>query len=207
MEVPLYQCDLCGWKWTKQINYNGKVRGIPKRCASCKRYGWNGEESFALYKANRIMNRKREPILPKERGLRRKIKRLPILYCNEYEYYRYSCKEIIKEEPTLENSFDLMLVAKFLILENPRPTVQELKSVLYPEGALRHLTSKNQTTLSGYVPDPDKPGFLKYDKEAYVKWLRSNAAKQQLIMKDIIRKYEEVSEMIYFSVVHEDRIH
>ena len=85
-------------------------------------------------------------------------------------------------------------MAKFLILDNPRPTVQELKSVLYPEGELRHLTSKNQYTLRSYVPDPDNPGRLKYDKEAYVKWLYSNSAKQQQIMKEIIQNHEDDNE-------------
>jgi hypothetical protein len=76
-------------------------------------------------------------------------------------------------------------------LDNPRPTIQELKSVLYPKDEFRQLTTRNQSIRKGHVPDPDNPGNLKYDRKAYVNWLRSNAAKQQLLMKEIIQKHEE----------------
>ena len=53
------------------------------------------------------------------------------------------------------------LTEKFLSLK-PRPTIRELRCVIYSPGlVLRQLNSQNQYTRRGYVPDPDKPGWLK----------------------------------------------
>ena len=50
------------------------------------------------------------------------------------------------------------LCEKFLDI-NPRPTIEELKQVLSPPGGL-WLTSQNQFTRRGVVPDPDRPGWM-----------------------------------------------
>jgi hypothetical protein len=39
---------------------------------------------------------------------------------------------------------------------------------------------------AGYVPDPDKPGWLKYDEEKYIKILKQEAQKRQQVMQQII---------------------
>ena len=38
----------------------------------------------------------------------------------------------------------------------------------------------------GLVPDPEKPGWLKYDKEAYIKIIKQEAQKRQQVMRQII---------------------
>jgi hypothetical protein len=44
---------------------------------------------------------------------------------------------------------------------------------------MRPLTSQNQYNHRGIVPDPKKAGWLKYDKEAYIKILKQEAQKRQ----------------------------
>ena len=74
------------------------------------------------------------------------------------------------------------LCEKFLKIR-PRPTIGELRQVLFPIGGL-WLTSQNQDTDRGFVPDPDRPGWKKYDKEEYLKILKQEAQKRiELILK------------------------
>ena len=40
----------------------------------------------------------------------------------------------------------------------------------------------------GYVPHPEKPGWLKYDREAYLELLKSEAQKRNEMMQEIIRE-------------------
>jgi hypothetical protein len=170
VEVNEYQCILCKYRWINRIN--GKDGGIPQRCAKCKSYSWNGV--------------RRNLISPKERGLRKRIKALPRLYW--YQYYYYS-KHNEPKRP-IEECFDCELLARFLILDNPRPTIPELIGVLYPKGIWRKLSSKNQFRRRGWVPNPDRAGYLKYDKEAYLKLISSEAERQQQAIREILEKYE-----------------
>jgi hypothetical protein len=58
--------------------------------------------------------------------------------------------------------------------------VVELESAVYPPGrVIEYLTSQNQfqgcPSYVGYVPDPENPGRLKYDKAEYVKIVKREA--------------------------------
>ena len=77
------------------------------------------------------------------------------------------------------------LCEKFLDIK-PRPTIEELEQVLYPPGGL-WLTSQNQFTRRGVVPDPDRPGQWKYDREEYLKILKQEAQKRIEIMLKIMK--------------------
>ena len=48
------------------------------------------------------------------------------------------------------------------------------------------LDSQNQYTARGFVPDPDKPGWMKHDKEEYIKLRKQEAQKRQELMQQII---------------------
>jgi hypothetical protein len=74
----------------------------------------------------------------------------------------------------------------FLNLE-PRPTIRELIRVVYPPGlAMKALTSQNQYTHRGYVPDQEKPGWLKYDREEHIKIRQQEAQKRIELMMEVI---------------------
>ena len=78
------------------------------------------------------------------------------------------------------------LIEQFLNL-NPRPTVSELKQVVYPQGLLlRPLDSQNQFDRIGYVPDPKKPSWHKYDPQKFIELRRHEAQRRQEIMQQII---------------------
>jgi len=135
---------------------NGIDGPIPKRCSKCKKLNWN-----------------RRTTTPKEIGFRRRISSLKRIYDSQSFYW----SELI--------DWSEGLIEKFLNLD-PRPTIAELERVLYgPEIALR-LDSQNQYTRRGYVPDRNRPGWLKYDQEEYKKLLKQDAKKQQKLMQQII---------------------
>jgi hypothetical protein len=158
VEVLEYQCFQCGYKWTNRVN--GIDGPIPKRCSKCKKLNWN-----------------RRGTTPEEIGLRRRISYLEILYRSQSSYWG------LRDNNRID--WPVGLSDKFLNLD-PRPTVEELHRVLYgPEIALR-LDSQNQCKRRGYVPDPTKPGWLKYNKEEYKKLLKQQAQKQQELMQQII---------------------
>lgn len=89
--------------------------------------------------------------------------------------------------PSIAGFWNKDLAAKFLDL-NPRPTVAELRKVLCPPGLVIGLTSQNRNRRRGYVPDPQKTGWLKYDEKRYIKILRWEARKRQELMQQIIEK-------------------
>jgi hypothetical protein len=154
IQVLEYECVRCGYKWVNRIN--GQDGPVPKKCARCKRLGWNGEENNL--------------ITPREMGLRRRIKYFEMLYDNVSFYW------------STEIEWPKGLCEKFLKI-SPRPTIGELRQVLFPIGGL-WLTSQNQDTGRGFVPDPDRPGWKKYDKEEYLKILKQEAQKRiELILK------------------------
>ena len=57
---------------------------------------------------------------------------------------------------------------------------------MFPIGGL-WLTSQNQDTHRGYVPDPDRPGWMKYDREEYLKILKQEAQKRIELMLQIMK--------------------
>jgi hypothetical protein len=187
IKVNEYECLLCGYKWINRVN--GKDGAIPERCAKCKRYGWNGEEN-------------RDPITPEESGLRRRIKGLPKLYYF-HNWHWYDPREKNEKKPSVEDPFHVELVeliAKFLTLDDPRPTIAELRRVLDPPGLVIGLTSQNLHRWRGYVPDPQKPGWMKYDKKQYMKYVESDAQKQLEAMRQIIEAHPRASEYMSLGI-------
>jgi hypothetical protein len=114
---------------------------------------------------------------PEENGLRRRIRGFKKLYKYAGSYW---------SDHSLADCWSSELAERFLILD-PRPTITELKQVASPPGLIiEALTSQNQYNRRGLVPDPEKPGWLKYDKEAYIKILKQEAQKRQQVMRQII---------------------
>lgn len=159
IEVNEYQCVKCGYKWINR--FNGRDGPIPERCAKCKKYNWNS---------------KKWGVTPEENGLRRRIKGMKQLYKYSSSYWN---------KPSVASYWNNNLVEKFLNM-NPRPSIAELKRVVYPPGLVIGLTSQNQTVRRGYVPDRQKPGWMKYDEREYLKTLRLEAKKRQDTMQQII---------------------
>jgi hypothetical protein len=179
IEVNEYECLLCGYKWINRVN--GKDGPIPERCAKCKKYGWNGQRKDAM--------------TPEESGLRIRIKNLYKLY--RLAVWRVSTPHIPLShinEFSMDDYLNPEVVARFLNLDNPRPTKLELLQALQPKGLALRLNSQNLHRLEAYYPDPEKPGWLKHDKppyENYLKWLKYDTQKQQQAMQQIIEKHEQ----------------
>src|SRR5262245_34975870 len=138
-----FECAHCGYRWINRVN--GKDGPIPQRCAKCKRPNWEtgyNETSMS----------------PKESGLRRRVQNL-------YRIYHLSVWRLTYPMPKFENFsvddyLDPSVVAKFLTLDNPRPTISELRGVLYPPGLQLGLDSQNFYRREAWYPDPKKPGWL-----------------------------------------------
>lgn len=156
MQVKEYGCSQRGHEWINQVN--GRDGPIPERCAQCKWRNWNEGED--------------EKTSPEENGLRRRIKGFEKLY----KFVEFHWTEYLSRPPKFVTiDWPAGLTEKFLNLK-PRPTIRELRRVIYPPGlVIRPLNSQNEYTSRGYVPDPDKPGWLKYDKEEYIKIIQKEA--------------------------------
>lgn len=102
-------------------------------------------------------------ITPEENGLRRRIKGYENLYHN----------------------WSGELTEKFFNL-NPRPTIKELRRVVYPPGLLIGLTSQNFGKV--YSSGPQKPALLRYNYRMSLAILRSEARKRQDIIQKIINE-------------------
>jgi cytochrome c2 len=159
VQVNEYQCVKCDYKWINR--FNGRDGRVPKRCAKCKRHNWND---------------KKEGITPEENGLRRRIKGMKKLYEYSSSYW---------DTPSIADYWNSGLADRFLNL-NPRPSVAELRQVIYLSGLVVGLTSQNQNIWRGYVPDPQKPDAMKYDEKEYLKTIRLEAKKRNDAMKQII---------------------
>ena len=166
IKVNEYQCVKCGYKQINRIN--GKDGPIPDRCAKCKKQNWNKKE---------------DDISPEERGLRTQIRSTK----NLYEY-----SSLYRSNPTIAGFWNNELAEKFLHL-NPRPTSTELRKVVCIPGLKIGLTSQNYRRRSGCVPDPQKSGWLKYDREEYIKALQLEVLKRQELIQRIMEKTGIVS--------------
>jgi hypothetical protein len=104
-----------------------------------------------------------------------------------YKFVEFYWTEYLSRPPKfLTVDWPAGLTEKFLNLK-PRPTIRDLRRVIYPPGlVIRPLNSQNEYTSRGYVPDPDKPGWLKYDKEEYIKIIQKEAQKRIEVMIEII---------------------
>jgi hypothetical protein len=161
IEVNEYKCILCNYKWINRIN--GKDGPIPKRCGKCKARNWDeGKMS------------------PKENGLRRRIRAMNKLY-------QYLATDFSVSDPSISKWWDNELAEKFLNL-HPRPTIEELKQVVYSPGLVIGLTLENRHTWKGFVPSSDNPDEWKYDKQEYLRILHSEVLTQQDVMCKIIER-------------------
>lgn len=96
-----------------------------------------------------------ERISPEENGLRRRIKGYNNLYSG------YECSDKVKE---LIN-WDMNQCQRFL---DVRPTVIELCRVIYSSPLHRYNNGSDLRKFRGYIPDPDKEGWFKYDKSQLI---------------------------------------
>jgi hypothetical protein len=161
VEVNEYQCILCKYKWINRVN--GKDGQIPSRCAKCKARRWNEGKMTA-----------------EENGLRRRLRGMKKLY-------EHVAIDFIISDPSISECWDTELTERFLSLY-PRPTVNELKQVVYLPRLVIGLTSENRYSWKGFVPSLENPGGWKYDKKEYLRILRSEAQKRQDVMRQIIER-------------------
>ena len=158
IEINEYKCNLCEYQWINRIN--GKDGSIPVRCARCKTHNWN---------------RMGGNISGKEKSLRARIRGMKHLYA--YIHFIYGGDYCWNE----------YLVEEFLNLD-PRPSTADLKSIIHPQGLILGINSRNKYSRKGYVPDPQKPGYMKYDEEEYLKIANKEAQIRLEIMKQIIKE-------------------
>jgi hypothetical protein len=139
-------------------------------------------------KLHRLRRKHQGPITSKERGLRIRIS-------NMGKFYNLMSRQT--RDPSvsgpIKTVWDEKLVNQFLDL-NPRPTLIELEHVFgskrdkYRSDFELSLTVDRGWDRRGYVEDPDKPGWLKYDFKAYAKLLISEAERRKELMRIAIRQ-------------------
>lgn len=86
--------------------------------------------------------------------------------------------------------WDPELVKMFLL---SRPTKIELSYVfsgLYPFTSTS-MNWRKRRDLIGYVPNPDKPGIFKHDKQKYIELLKSEIKMRNEVMNHILKREEE----------------
>jgi hypothetical protein len=160
IQTKEYECTWCGYKWINR--FNGKDGPILNYCAKCKRSNWNGGWAEAAAKA----------ISPKERGLRRRIKDLPNFYYTMSRSY---------SDRILWVGWSLDICKQFLSIE-PRPTIEEMYQVLTVMD-----TDLKEKGREGWMPDPDRPSWLKRDPKGDCDLLKQQAQRRIEIMTQIIR--------------------
>lgn len=95
-----------------------------------------------------------DPITPKENGFRKRIKGYNQLYtCND------KLRNLIRWNPNIVEAFLNMV---------PRPTIEELKKVIYSSPIGRFNNGSDIYRASNLIPDPDRPGYLKYDFSPWI---------------------------------------
>ena len=187
IQVSEYECVHCGYRWINRVN--GKDGPMPKNCAKCKRFHWNGKGEGSGY----------NPITPRERSLRVRL----------YKFEGYRNYQLGAGRQYSPNA----LCEKFLSL-NPRPTMQELRQALYPLGWNPHNTDKNsyihlipdpdpnrphrpgrinmKLDNSPWIPDPDREGYLKWNtdpnfKSDWMKLVEEETRLRKEVMKKVIK--------------------
>jgi hypothetical protein len=81
------------------------------------------------------------------------------------------------------------VVTKFLNLD-PRPTIEELRQVLFSPKLKLRLNSQNLLRKEACIPNPERPGWFKRDRRPYheyLKLVKADAHKQQEIMQQVIQ--------------------
>lgn len=168
IQVNEYECAWCGYKWINRVN--GKDGDTPSKCAKCKRSAW--------------INGKSDIMTSEEKGLRQRIKHFAGLYSNDTWHWKWPDEDWYIDWPA-------DLSDKFLNIE-PRPTIQELKRVIYDTSPLERFNNGSDVLKHrGYIPNPDKPGWLKYDRskrhQEYKKLLKQEAQDRMQLMIDIMK--------------------
>jgi len=173
IEVTEYECAKCSYKWINRIN--GKDGRKPIRCAKCKRWDW--EEGFLS-------------II--EKRLRRDLLRIESV---ETPHPTMFGKTGISIAPT-------DLCATFLSIY-PRPTVQELETVLNPisylgpynhHGFRSHGGTCTEQTYCGpgWIPISEEPGNYRYEKVIADEMERKEQVIRHELMQQIIDSREGI---------------
>jgi hypothetical protein len=115
---------------------------------------------------------------PTESGLRKRIGRLKQFY--ELMSLHWGDLDIAWEDELVEDFLNV----------SPRPTIKELQEIFQPTWSKVNIGSRRWRKYIGYVDDPDKQGWLKYDREKYKDLLESEAHKRQDMMRQIIKSRE-----------------
>ena len=144
-------------------------------------------------KLKRLQRKDKQPITDKERGLRMQIR-------NMWKFYTRMSNEIDdpSESKLIGTVWDEKLVDQFLNL-NPRPAKLDLENVIgskqdsdYAEFELSVRPGdglRRGRRWWGYVQDPDKPGWIKYDWKAYMELLLSEAERRKELMRMEIKNH------------------
>jgi hypothetical protein len=169
IEVSEYQCIHCGYKWINRAN--GKDGPIPKKCARCKRPNWDTGNYMSA----------------KEVGLRRRVQNLYRVY--HLSVWRLTNSSLDPSTFSADDYLNREVVTKFLNLD-PRPTIEELRQVLFSPELKLGLNSQNQLRKEAWIPNPEKPGWFKRDRRPYheyLKLVKADAQKQQEIMQQVVQ--------------------
>jgi hypothetical protein len=160
-----------------------------KQIERSKRY--HVPSKYERYEANlKAVRAKGHKMTPQESGLRTRIRNLAGLY-----EQKFSSKNT-GDDNTDYSPWSEEFIEKLLSLP---PTIDELRHVLYSRELVYHINSQNSYRICCWVPDPDKPGWAKWDYEGFFKLLKQDALKQREMMEQIINsraKEEQVSEFL-----------
>ena len=90
------------------------------------------------------------------------------------------------------------LIEKFL---NLPPTIDEVRDILFSNkltyGRLIYrIGSQNKHRMKGYVPDPDKYGWMKWDIEGFKKLIEQDALEQKEMMQRIIDSRTKIPQIV-----------
>lgn len=162
IQINEYECRHCGYRWINRIN--GKNGPTPDRCAKCKRFNWDKKKPM-LDEHGNYTN-----ITPEERSLRVRL----------YKFEGYNPRETLGWGGSVCYRPNT-LCQTFLDLK-PRPTEKELATALDPL-RMRYDLQKHKY----YVPNPDEPGWLKYDPKGYDKLLKKEGQKRREYMIQVIK--------------------
>lgn len=171
-------CTTCGVVIKQEFEHK-LTNKVKEYLNISEKLGQDKEDALKHYQKYKVidklqrLHRKRQgnrPITPKENGIRIRIKNLA-----NTVYWSH------KDEIVWDNE----LVQEFLNLE-PRPTYIDLKHVM------DLLPDKRKLSRLGWSPNPEKPGYLKYDGKDHSKErlriIQDCALKQQETMRHIIKQ-------------------
>jgi hypothetical protein len=108
----------------------------------------------------------RDPISPEERGLRTRL--------HKFEGY-------IPNFPSGSVAYKPNELCERFLGIQPRPTIDELEQALNPLELEWDIHKRG-----GCIEDPDRPGYLKYDREGWEKLLEQETQKRREYMQHII---------------------